>query len=101
MLERFREYTLIRVVLHTGRTHQIRVHMAHIGYPLAGDPLYGGNTDVLNRQALHSTRIVFKHPITGEQIDISAPLPEDLRHSAHHPALPDHFLLPDSVDLDQ
>lgn len=79
VLERFREYTLIRVVLHTGRTHQIRVHMAHIGYPLAGDPLYGGNTDVLNRQALHSTRIVFKHPITGEQIDISAPLPEDMK----------------------
>lgn len=79
VLERFREYTLIRVVLHTGRTHQIRVHMAHIGYPLAGDPLYGGNTDVLNRQALHSTRIIFKHPITGEQIDISAPLPEDMK----------------------
>ncbi|WP_417081633.1 RluA family pseudouridine synthase [Mobilibacterium timonense] len=78
VLERFRDTTLVRLTLHTGRTHQIRVHMAHIGYPLVGDPLYGTGDGMLDRQALHSTRIVIHHPVSGDILDISAPLPEDM-----------------------
>lgn len=78
VLERFRDTTLVRLTLHTGRTHQIRVHMAHIGYPLVGDPLYGTGDGMLDRQALHSTRIVIHHPVSGDILDITAPLPEDM-----------------------
>ena len=78
VLERFRDTTLVRLTLHTGRTHQIRVHMAHIGYPLVGDPLYGTGDGMLDRQALHSTRIVIHHPVSGDILDITAPLPLDM-----------------------
>ncbi len=72
--------SLIRVTLETGRTHQIRVHMAAIGHPVVGDRQYGGRLRYgLERQFLHAARLAFPHPLTGEQLDVSSPLPEDLR----------------------
>jgi 23S rRNA pseudouridine1911/1915/1917 synthase len=71
---------LLRVVLDTGRTHQIRVHLAAIGLPVAGDPQYGrAGAFGLERQFLHATRLAFIHPATGEPVDVVSPLPEDLR----------------------
>ena len=70
--------TLLRLQLHTGRTHQIRVHMAAIGHPLVGDTLYGTASPDIARPALHSHRLVLRHPITGETLDIVSPLPEDM-----------------------
>ncbi len=71
--------SLIRVMLETGRTHQIRVHMAAIGHPVVGDRQYGGRLDHgLQRQFLHAARLAFPHPVTGEQVDVSSPLPDDL-----------------------
>lgn len=73
-------YSLVRLRLETGRTHQIRVHLSHIGHPIAGDFLYGREDSRLpERFALHSTRIRLIHPITGKVIDITSPLPDDLR----------------------
>jgi 23S rRNA pseudouridine1911/1915/1917 synthase len=71
--------TLVRVVLETGRTHQIRVHMAAIGHPVCGDPQYG-TTGLygLQRQFLHAARLAFDHPVSGEPLDVSSPLPDDL-----------------------
>lgn len=73
------QLTHVRLSLYTGRTHQIRVHMAHIGYPLVGDDLYGGSTEFLERQALHCKTVAFTHPFTGERLEIHAPLPEDMQ----------------------
>ena len=74
-------FTLVELLLETGRTHQIRVHMSHIGHPLIGDHLYGGyNPALLNRQALHAYQLRFRHPVSGEMLNIEAPLPEDMRH---------------------
>lgn len=71
--------TLLRVWLDTGRTHQIRVHMAAIGHPISGDPQYGtAGRYGLTRQFLHACRLAFTHPVTGEAIDVSSPLPGDL-----------------------
>jgi 23S rRNA pseudouridine1911/1915/1917 synthase len=71
--------TLLRVLLDTGRTHQIRVHLAAIGHPVSGDPQYGTPGEFgLTRQFLHATRLSFDHPVTGEPLDIRSPLPEDL-----------------------
>jgi 23S rRNA pseudouridine1911/1915/1917 synthase len=71
--------SLLRVVLETGRTHQIRVHMAAIGHPVCGDPLYGtAGLFGLERQFLHAARLAFEHPVTGEAIDVSSALPADL-----------------------
>ncbi|MBW7573483.1 RluA family pseudouridine synthase [Caproiciproducens faecalis] len=72
-------YSLVSFQLKTGRTHQIRVHMAHIGHPLAGDDLYGGNLRLISRQALHCMNIHFIHPITRKRTDLSSTLPEDMR----------------------
>jgi 23S rRNA pseudouridine1911/1915/1917 synthase len=70
---------LVHCTLHTGRTHQIRVHMAHIGHPLLGDALYAGPMQLgIERQALHAFRLSFAHPITGEALRIEAPLPPDM-----------------------
>ncbi|MBV9801718.1 MAG: RluA family pseudouridine synthase [Solirubrobacterales bacterium] len=70
---------LMRVVLDTGRTHQIRVHLAAIDHPVCGDPQYGTRGRYgLTRQFLHATRLAFTHPVTGEEIDVSSPLPADL-----------------------
>lgn len=76
-VERFDGYTLVRLRLETGRTHQIRVHLAAIGHPLAGDGLYGGKRAVISRQALHGERLVWPHPWTGERLSVRAPLPAD------------------------
>jgi 23S rRNA pseudouridine1911/1915/1917 synthase len=74
--------TLLRITLETGRTHQIRVHMAAIGHPVSGDPLYGtAGRYGLSRQFLHAQRLAFAHPVTGEPIDVRSPLPEDLRNA--------------------
>jgi 23S rRNA pseudouridine1911/1915/1917 synthase len=71
--------TLLRVVLETGRTHQIRVHLAAIGHPVCGDPQYGvAGRYGLSRQFLHAQRLVFEHPVTGAVVDVTSPLPDDL-----------------------
>ena len=72
-------YSLVSLKLETGRTHQIRVHMKHIGHPLPGDFLYNPDYSVIKRQALHSHRLVFKHPITGESLEFVADLPMDMK----------------------
>jgi 23S rRNA pseudouridine1911/1915/1917 synthase len=72
-------HALLRVRLETGRTHQIRVHLAAVDLPVAGDPLYGRAGDLgLERQFLHAARLAFPHPITGADVDVSSPLPPDL-----------------------
>jgi 23S rRNA pseudouridine1911/1915/1917 synthase len=72
--------TLLRVRLQTGRTHQIRVHLQAIGHPVAGDPEYGhAGLYGLRRQFLHAARLAFDHPVTGERLELTSPLPEDLR----------------------
>lgn len=72
-------HALLRVRLETGRTHQIRVHLAAIGLPVAGDPTYGVPGELrLGRQFLHAARLAFVHPFTGERVDVSSPLPSDL-----------------------
>ena len=90
---KFRHYSLLRLQLETGRTHQIRVHLAHIHHPLLGDPVYGGRTRIpagvnpalaeciqgFRRQALHAERLSFVHPSNGEAISLEAPLPADFR----------------------
>jgi len=72
----------VRCTLQTGRTHQIRVHMASLGHPLVADELYGGKPAAgLQRQALHAFRLAFEHPVTGEALEFRAPLPDDLRQA--------------------
>ena len=92
VVERIAGYTLLAVKLETGRTHQIRVHLAHIGYPVVGDPVYGGRPRLpagggpklnealrgLKRQALHAARLALAHPRTGRVLAWEAPLPADL-----------------------
>ncbi|MBY6096158.1 23S rRNA pseudouridine(1911/1915/1917) synthase RluD [Ferrimonas balearica] len=90
--EKFRAHTRLRLRLETGRTHQIRVHMAHLGHPLVGDPLYSGRPRPVkgwseelreflrrfNRQALHAAMLRLEHPITGEMMQWTAPIPDDM-----------------------
>ncbi len=77
--ENTKGYTLVDILLVTGRTHQIRVHMSHIGHPVAGDHLYGGEKiHIIERQALHSKSISFIHPGTGRPVSVEAPLPPDM-----------------------
>jgi 23S rRNA pseudouridine1911/1915/1917 synthase len=95
VLERYGVATLVRLKLHTGRTHQIRVHMTHYGHPVVGDPEYGGRSrevirrqqdapvfdgilKIIKRQALHAIKLGFYHPITGKFVEFEAPLPEDM-----------------------
>ena len=93
VIERFRAHTHVRVELETGRTHQIRVHLAHAGFPLVGDAVYGKRLVMpktpspraeaalrgFHRQALHAARLAFVHPASGERVEFKAPLPADLR----------------------
>jgi 23S rRNA pseudouridine1911/1915/1917 synthase len=86
VVDRFRACTLLEASLDTGRTHQIRVHMRSIGHPLVGDPLYGrrsadGTTGLATfpRQALHAARLALEHPVSGETLRWSAPLPRDMK----------------------
>jgi 23S rRNA pseudouridine1911/1915/1917 synthase len=78
VMQRFAGASLIKVRLETGRTHQIRVHLSHIGHPLMGDDLYGGSLELIRRQALHSWRLGFTHPVTGKHLQLEAPLPADM-----------------------
>lgn len=80
--ESFGKYTLLRCKLHTGRTHQIRVHMKYISHPIVGDKTYGARKEEFNLegQLLHAGKIGFKHPETGEKMTFTAPLPEDFAH---------------------
>lgn len=71
--------TLVKFNLETGRTHQIRVHMSHIGHPLLGDTLYNGDTALINRQALHCKTIYFAHPITNKEIKLDCDFPNDFK----------------------
>ena len=73
------EISYLRVWLETGRTHQIRVHLSSLGFPLAGDTMYGTDETVMPRHALHCGKMEFVHPITGEIVSLTAPLPEDMR----------------------
>ena len=78
VLEHYQGYTLMKFRLETGRTHQIRVHMAHIAHPIIGDPLYGPAKDKwkLQGQCLHAGELELTHPVTGERMLFEAPLPE-------------------------
>ena len=79
VLEEKNGYSLISLILETGRTHQIRIHLKHLGHPLIGDYLYNPDYEVISRQALHSHRLSFPHPMTGEPMEFLAPLPEDMQ----------------------
>lgn len=78
VLEEYSGYSFVRLRLETGRTHQIRVHMAYLGHPVAGDPLYGAKDcfNILTGQCLHAGLVGFTHPVSGERIRIEAPLPD-------------------------
>jgi 23S rRNA-/tRNA-specific pseudouridylate synthase len=92
-LELFEGFALVELELRTGRTHQIRVHMSHIGHPLAGDDMYGGthlrecdvggsnDHPLLTRQGLHAAMLGFRHPITNETLVFEAPLRSDLKRT--------------------
>ena len=73
-------HSLLALKLETGRTHQIRIHMKYLGFPLIGDYLYNPDMEYMTRQALHSYRLCFTHPITGQSMDFTAPLPEDMQN---------------------
>ena len=93
VVRRFRAHTLVEAQLETGRTHQIRVHLAHIGHPVLGDPVYAGRRRLpagataalldalasLHRQALHAAKLKLAHPRTGREMSFEAPLPEDMQ----------------------
>jgi len=72
--------SVVEFVLETGRTHQIRIHSKHIGNPIIGDTLYGSKSELISRQALHSNKISFIHPVTKEIMKYLAPLPDDMKH---------------------
>lgn len=76
-------HTLVELLLETGRTHQIRVHMSHIGHPLTGDTLYGGEAGLIDRQALHACYLAFRHPATGEAMTVQAEMPQDMQEVIH------------------
>jgi len=79
VLEKFSDHTLLECKIETGRTHQIRVHLASIGHPVVGDTVYGGKSDetLASRQLLHAWKIKLKHPETGKMLSLEAPIPED------------------------
>ena len=79
VLKTFSDYSLVKCILETGRTHQIRVHFSAIGHPLLGDTLYGTASDLINRQALHSNKIDLIHPITKEHLSFESLLPNDMK----------------------
>jgi len=78
IVQRFKGYTLLDLSLDTGRTHQIRVHLSHLGYPICGDSLYGKSSPLIARQALHAWQLTFKQPRSGIPIELTAPVPADL-----------------------
>lgn len=72
------EFSFLKLILETGKTHQIRCHMASLGHPLVGDDLYGGTREKINRQSLHCGSMTFNHPVTGEKIAVTSDIPEDM-----------------------
>ena len=86
-------HSLVSLELETGRTHQIRIHMKYLGFPLIGDYLYNPDMEYIRRQALHSYRLSFTHPITGKTMVFTAPLPEDMRKVLSPSQLSDSFFL--------
>lgn len=78
VIKRYDRYTITRCILKTGRTHQIRVHLASLGTPILGDSLYGGDSSLLNRQALHAHQLTFIEPRTYKEVTITAPIPNDM-----------------------
>ena len=80
VVKEFNNLSLVHIVLETGRTHQIRVHFSHIGHPILGDTLYGSPSKLINRQALHSYKLTFIHPVTKKVVSLEAPLPNDIKN---------------------
>ncbi len=80
VIEVYEGTTMVQLTLETGRTHQIRVHLSHIGHSLLGDKLYYGPMDLIQRQALHGGKLIFPHPVNGNKIHTEAPWPEDLNN---------------------
>jgi RluA family pseudouridine synthase len=79
VIKRWPSATMLELSLETGRTHQIRTHLAHIGHPLIGDSLYGGESFAgFKRQALHAAKVTFMHPLTAKQVSLSVPMPQDM-----------------------
>lgn len=78
ILKEFKDYSLVKCTLETGRTHQIRVHMTAVKHPLIGDSLYSTSSNLINRQALHCYKLSFVHPITSKFIEFNAKLPDDM-----------------------
>lgn len=89
VLRRYDDRTLVAVRLATGRTHQIRVHFSSMGHPLLGDGLYGGETDRIGRQALHSFELVFPHPFTGKTLHLHSACPDDFARLSEQPIDPE------------
>lgn len=81
VLKNYDKHTLVELTIHTGRTHQIRVHLSHIGHPITGDELYGGSQYLLTRQALHAYHLELLHPMTHLPLILEAPLPEDINNA--------------------
>lgn len=79
VIKNSKDFSLVKCTLETGRTHQIRVHLASIGHPILGDSLYGKESILINRQALHAYQICFIHPITNKKIEITSDIPEDMK----------------------
>ena len=79
VLKKQNHHSLVSLILETGRTHQIRVHLQYLGFPLIGDYLYNPDMEYIHRQALHSWKLSFTHPITGKAMHFEAPLPEDMQ----------------------
>jgi len=80
VVKEFNNLSLVHIVLETGRTHQIRVHFSYIGHPILGDTLYGSPSELINRQALHSYKLTFIHPVTKKVLSLEAPLPNDIKN---------------------
>lgn len=79
VLQRFSDMTVVEFLLETGRTHQLRVHSKYIGHPIVGDSLYGAECDLIERQVLHACAVSFVHPIGGQNVVVTAEVPEDIR----------------------
>ena len=80
LIKAYNNYSLVKCILKTGRTHQIRVHTSYIGHSIVGDDLYGNKSDKINRQALHASKIKFIHPTTKKEIVIEVKIPKDIEN---------------------